>query len=376
MTRALPVPVFLSFAYEDRRYAQELRSHMAMLARLGVAELLVAEPDGAGESRRSAALSMVDRAAIIVILASAQYLASPDCFEGECRRAVEREAAGLAMILPVRLRTCDFQSAPFSHLAALPQDGRAVAEQRNRDRCWIEVLTAIRAASQALPDRSTPTPLPVLFRPNEADASDKRLHPPTRIFPAAPITDLVRRRTADVQPTNLVAFGLFQGAARLAIEAEGAPGGEAARVKLRAAGRELLDCIECTLYVRFDRLRLGSKSAPAWTQELEADEAGALLLDHLAGERYPSLKRIGEWLVGPRALPSGVAARLQRSLGIAAGLPAEIARIARLQREIATARPIAADDVAHLEWVARSLLDRRLHERPTDAGLPRVDDPR
>lgn len=401
-----PAPVFLSFVHHDARYARELQDHLAMLARIGVAEPLGPADPSRGDAE-SGLRSRLDAAWVIVLLLSARYLASAEHMDVHCALAVERHELGLARVIPVRLRACDLQDSPLAHLASIPRGDKPVLARRSRDTAWIEVLTEIRGAiadvrqtrlyTPPAPDaahvtplrmRAEVTPLPMTADraplPRRADitpfpmASDgaSRLHPPTRIFARAPITDLVKQRVAELQPTNPVAFDRFRDGARLSIEAARDPAEEGARVKRKAACRELFDCIENTLYVRFDRVRAAAKSAPGWTEGLASDEAGASLLEHLFGDRYPSLERLDGWLAGPKRLSSGAASALRRSLGISRGLDGEIAKAAHLRGELASGRPISAGDVEHLEWVAGSLLARRLRGRPADTGLPRVRDPR
>lgn len=383
-----PAPIFLSFVSHDAKYARELEDHLAMFVRIGVAEL-VSRSTRAPEDEPGALESKLDAAWVIVVLASARYLASAEHIDVHCARALQRHASGQAKIIPVRLRSCDLQNSPLAHLASIPRGERPIVSLRHRESTWIEVLTAIRGAIDDLHETRlytappahagadvTPFPLPDMTPLPIPTEASSRLHPPTRLFTHTPITDLVQRKIAELQPTNLVAFDQFRDAARLSIEAERDPGEEGARVKRRAAGRELLDCIENTLYVRFDRVRMAAKSAPAWTEGLASSEAGRALLEHFQGDRYPSLEKLDEWLEGSERLPSGAAAALRRALGIPKGLGGELKKAARLRADIAATRPISVSNVAYLEWVAGSLINRRLPGPLADTAFPRVDEER
>jgi hypothetical protein len=57
---------------------------------------------------------------------------------------------GLAQVIPVILRPCDWHSAAFGHLSAVPKDGKPITEHRTLDEGFVEVARAVRrVAAQA-----------------------------------------------------------------------------------------------------------------------------------------------------------------------------------------------------------------------------------
>jgi hypothetical protein len=46
------------------------------------------------------------------------------------KKALERHDNGEAIVVPIILRPCDWQSAPFGRLVALPKDGKPAASAR------------------------------------------------------------------------------------------------------------------------------------------------------------------------------------------------------------------------------------------------------
>jgi hypothetical protein len=91
----------------------------------------------------------LETADIILLLISANFLASDYCFDIEMRRAVERHDAGEARVIPVILRACDWQHAPFGKLLAVPTDGRAITKWPDRNEAFLDVAQAIRQAATA-----------------------------------------------------------------------------------------------------------------------------------------------------------------------------------------------------------------------------------
>ena len=138
--------VFYSYAHEDEGLRRQLEAHLSALRRQGeIAEWhdrqIVAGSDWARDID-----AHLDSADVVLLLLSADFIASDYCWGVEMRRALERHEAGEAVVIPVILRPVDWQIEPLSRLQAVPRDGRAVTRYRNRDEAWTEVVTAIRRA--------------------------------------------------------------------------------------------------------------------------------------------------------------------------------------------------------------------------------------
>ena len=83
---------------------------------------------------------------VVLLLVSADFLASDYCYDVEMKRALERRETGDVVVIPVILRPCDWTHAPFANFQALPRDGKAVTSWPNRDEAWTSVAQGIRAA--------------------------------------------------------------------------------------------------------------------------------------------------------------------------------------------------------------------------------------
>jgi hypothetical protein len=59
-------------------------------------------------------------------------------------RAMKRHHAGLARVIPIILKPCDWPNAPFGRLKALPTDGKAVADWNSIDAALNNVVQGIR----------------------------------------------------------------------------------------------------------------------------------------------------------------------------------------------------------------------------------------
>lgn len=88
----------------------------------------------------------LNSAHIILLLVSSDFLASNYCHDVELKRAIERHEAGEARVIPVILRDCDWKSATFGRLQALPKDGKPITSWSNRDTAFTDVAKGIRRA--------------------------------------------------------------------------------------------------------------------------------------------------------------------------------------------------------------------------------------
>jgi hypothetical protein len=97
-----------------------------------------------GEKFDKAIADQIEDARVILLLISADSLHSDYCYEIEMKRALERHEKGEAVVIPVILRPCVWEIAPFGKLQALPKDGRPVTSWPNQDEAFADVAAGIR----------------------------------------------------------------------------------------------------------------------------------------------------------------------------------------------------------------------------------------
>jgi len=145
-----PIDVFFSYSHRDAELRDELAKHLHLLQRQGVIRAWHDRQIGAGTAWRSAIDAHLQTARIILLLVSADFLASDYCFDVEMQRALARHEAGEARVIPVILRAVDWQGAPFAKLQALPTDGKPVMSWANRDEAFLNVAQGIRGAVEEI----------------------------------------------------------------------------------------------------------------------------------------------------------------------------------------------------------------------------------
>jgi anti-sigma regulatory factor (Ser/Thr protein kinase) len=143
MTRE-PAEVFFSYSHRDENLRNRLEIHLAQLRRENVITGWHDRKIGAGDEWRGVIDEQLERAQIILLLVSADFLASDYISDVELTRALERHNAGEAVVIPVILRPTDWATAPFAMLQALPKDARPVTKWRNRDEAFANIAEGLR----------------------------------------------------------------------------------------------------------------------------------------------------------------------------------------------------------------------------------------
>lgn len=156
--------VFFSYSHADEALRDQLEKQLAMLKRQGVIETWHDRRIGAGQHIGQAIDQHINTADIILLLVSADFIASDYCYDIEMQRAMERHHAGEAIVIPVILRACDWHHAPFGQLNATPRDGKPITQWPDIDEAFLQVAQSVRAAVGRLPgavpatDTSQPPP--------------------------------------------------------------------------------------------------------------------------------------------------------------------------------------------------------------------------
>jgi hypothetical protein len=141
-----PLELFYSYAREDEALRDKLNEHLAILKRQGLIREWYDRNINAGNEWEQKINAHLKSADIILLLISSSFIASDYCYSVEMEEALRRHEAGKARVIPIILRTCDWQSARFGKLQALPRDARPVTRWRDRDAAFTDIAQRIRKA--------------------------------------------------------------------------------------------------------------------------------------------------------------------------------------------------------------------------------------
>ncbi len=176
------VSVFLSYAPEDIAHRDVLVRHLEPLRRAGKVRVWHDGLVQGGEDRAAVVRSELDRAVLVLLLVSADYLATEACAE-EMGRALDRSRTDAVRVVPVLLRPCSMGFEPIVKLSRLPTNGLPVTVWPDRDVAWTHVVDSIATlaggaaltATESAPNRADADRLRLLAKLEDARVRKRRL---------------------------------------------------------------------------------------------------------------------------------------------------------------------------------------------------------
>ena len=145
-----PVRAFVSYSHKDERRRAELETHLKLLQRVGALQIWTDRRIVAGTEWKGLIDENLERADLILLLISADFMKSDYCYDVELKRALERHEAKEARVIPIIVRMVAWRSAPFGKLQALPADGKVVDRGNrgpaSRDAAWTAVAEELETA--------------------------------------------------------------------------------------------------------------------------------------------------------------------------------------------------------------------------------------
>ncbi|MGG0459947.1 toll/interleukin-1 receptor domain-containing protein [Priestia aryabhattai] len=134
---------FFSYSHEDESYRKQLEKHLAIMKRQGIINGWSDRDINAGDEWKTSISDKLESAKVVLLLISADFLASDYCYDIEMKRALERHDSGEAKVIPIILRSCDWSGAPFSKLQALPTEAKPIDLWVNSDEAFTLVSKGI-----------------------------------------------------------------------------------------------------------------------------------------------------------------------------------------------------------------------------------------
>ena len=139
--------LFISYSHKDEPFREDLETHLKLLQRQGKISVWHDRKIGAGREWSGEIDQNLETANIIILLISADFIASDYCWEKELSRALERHESGNAIVIPIMIRPCDRQETPFNKLQGLPKDMKPLSEWENKDAGWTDVAKGLRSVA-------------------------------------------------------------------------------------------------------------------------------------------------------------------------------------------------------------------------------------
>jgi len=135
--------LFFSYAHQDAKLVEHLEVNLKLLKRQGLIGDWMSR-DITGEDWIGISDDAVERADIILLFVSSDFLASDYCYGREVKRALERQESGEARVIPIILRPTLWLDSPLGRLQALPRGGKPVTEWPSVDDALMDVVLGLK----------------------------------------------------------------------------------------------------------------------------------------------------------------------------------------------------------------------------------------
>lgn len=146
--------LFFSYSHVDEALRNQLEVHLSALNRQGLIATWHDRRITAGTPVGDRIDANLNTSHVVLLLVSADFIASDYCYEREMARAMERHETEDARVIPVILRPCDWHDLPFGKLLAAPRDGKPITTWPNIDEAFLDVERAIKAALKELGEKN------------------------------------------------------------------------------------------------------------------------------------------------------------------------------------------------------------------------------
>ena len=134
--------IFFSYSKHDKRLRDELEKHLAPLKRQNKVETFHDRDMLPGVDWHHIIIKEINKADIILLLVSADFMDTDYIMKKEVPIAMERREKG-CVVIPVLIRPCHWEDMPFAEFLGVPDKGKAVVQYKNRDVAWTKVVKRI-----------------------------------------------------------------------------------------------------------------------------------------------------------------------------------------------------------------------------------------
>jgi TIR domain len=154
-----PLEVFCCYAREDQAMLEHLKKHLAPLQRQGQITIWSDTNIDAGVEWERELHQHLERADIILLMISPDFMSSDYCYSTEMGRAIQRHNQGSVRVIPVLLRSTFWQNAPFAKLQMVPTNAEPVTNWPDRDKAFhniTEQISQVITGRQTQPNKPAP----------------------------------------------------------------------------------------------------------------------------------------------------------------------------------------------------------------------------
>jgi hypothetical protein len=156
---AEPIQVFISYRHANAHLLRDLSTSLGWLVNNSQIKTFDDRQILAGDDWDQVIKKELGEADIIILIVTADFMASSYCTQIELRHALERRAKDGTRIIPIIAEYCDWQALPIAGIAGLPKDDKNNLKPlnkwgRHRDLALTQIAQQVRQNVERLVDAS------------------------------------------------------------------------------------------------------------------------------------------------------------------------------------------------------------------------------
>src|SRR5579859_5898608 len=144
------IEIFFSYSHKDKKMRTELEKFMSHLKRHPSIKAWHDGEIGAGMAWAQEIDMHLNKANIILLLVSQDFIASNYCYDIEMQKAIQRHEAGEARVIPIILSPAFWEETPLGKLQVLPTGAKPIAMWSNKNLAMMDVVKGIQKAIELL----------------------------------------------------------------------------------------------------------------------------------------------------------------------------------------------------------------------------------
>jgi hypothetical protein len=142
--------LFISYSHADEDLKNKLVKHLEPLKRLNLIAEWHDRQIKAGEDWGKTISDRLEKAKIILLLVSIDFINSKYCYDIELEKALELHYQKKALVIPIVLRFCMWQHTSFAKIQALPKDAKAICSWPDQDEAMTSVAEGVKLAAETI----------------------------------------------------------------------------------------------------------------------------------------------------------------------------------------------------------------------------------
>ena len=184
------IKIFIAYSRLDAEYLNRLRTYLAPLSRKKTLKIWYDGKIVPGTEWEGKIKEKLADADIIILLVSANSLASEYFHNKEMMAALERHEKGEAAVIPVILSDCPWEFTDLHELQALPKDGKPIKNWASEESAYTNIVRGIYKCVEEIKSR-TATPDGEVKTSPIIKPKENRIITPPKLQLSAPIQKLL-----------------------------------------------------------------------------------------------------------------------------------------------------------------------------------------